>query len=141
MSGEINVISRTQHIIVDPASSSVSVINAGPIGPGGPVGVTNWATARTIETVSGTTYSVVAADAGKVKRLTGVATITLPSGSIGIGQHVDFVSIGGATTFVLGSGATWDVPPTPSAVTRAVGSFATAIKMSSIAWALTGDLA
>lgn len=38
MSGEINVISRTQQIIVDPASSSVAVINAGPIGPGGPIG-------------------------------------------------------------------------------------------------------
>jgi hypothetical protein len=33
MSGEINVISRTQQIIVDPASSSVAVINAGPPGP------------------------------------------------------------------------------------------------------------
>jgi len=38
MSGEINVISRTQHIVVDPASSSVAVINAGPPGPGGPIG-------------------------------------------------------------------------------------------------------
>lgn len=32
---DINVVSKTQKIIVDPASSSVSVINAGPIGPGG----------------------------------------------------------------------------------------------------------
>lgn len=38
MSGEINVISRTQQIIVDPASGSVAVINAGPQGPGGPIG-------------------------------------------------------------------------------------------------------
>ena len=38
MSGEINVISRTQIIYVDPTSGSVSVINAGPIGPGGPPG-------------------------------------------------------------------------------------------------------
>lgn len=35
----INVLSRTQKIIVDPASSQVTVINAGPIGPGGPAGV------------------------------------------------------------------------------------------------------
>lgn len=35
---EINVISRTQRIIVDPASSSVAVINVGPAGPGGPMG-------------------------------------------------------------------------------------------------------
>lgn len=39
MSTDINVISRTQHITVDPASGSVSVINAGPMGPGGPSGV------------------------------------------------------------------------------------------------------
>jgi hypothetical protein len=38
MSGEINVVNRTQHIIVDPASSAISVINAGPAGPGGPIG-------------------------------------------------------------------------------------------------------
>jgi hypothetical protein len=38
MSGELNVIQRTQYIIVEPSSSSVSVIDAGPIGPGGPVG-------------------------------------------------------------------------------------------------------
>lgn len=35
---EINVISRTQTIIVEPTSGSVSVINAGPPGPGGPTG-------------------------------------------------------------------------------------------------------
>ena len=38
MSGEINVISRTQIIYVDPTSGSVSVINAGPQGPAGPTG-------------------------------------------------------------------------------------------------------
>ena len=35
---DINVISRTQRIIVDPASSSVAVISVGPMGPGGPIG-------------------------------------------------------------------------------------------------------
>jgi hypothetical protein len=35
---QINVISRTQYIIVEPSSGSVSVINAGPVGPGGPIG-------------------------------------------------------------------------------------------------------
>lgn len=38
MSGEINVISRTQQIIVEPVSASVSVINAGPPGPSGAAG-------------------------------------------------------------------------------------------------------
>lgn len=34
----VTVISRTQRIVVDPATSSVSVINAGPRGPAGPMG-------------------------------------------------------------------------------------------------------
>jgi hypothetical protein len=94
-----------------------------------------------VEAQAGTTYTVVAADSGKLIRLTGTATITLPSGGPTTGQRVDFVCIGGPATFVLGGGATWDVPPTPSAVARAVGSFVTAIKMGTTTWALTGDLA
>jgi hypothetical protein len=35
MSDEINVLSRTQLIYVEPSSGSVSVINAGPAGPSG----------------------------------------------------------------------------------------------------------
>lgn len=35
---EINVISRTQIINVEPTSSAVSIINAGPAGPGGAIG-------------------------------------------------------------------------------------------------------
>lgn len=35
---DINVRSSTQKIIVDPASSSVAIVNAGPPGPGGPTG-------------------------------------------------------------------------------------------------------
>jgi hypothetical protein len=38
MSDEINVISRTQSIIVEPVSGSVSIINEGPMGPTGPTG-------------------------------------------------------------------------------------------------------
>lgn len=33
MSDEINVVSKTQVIVVEPASSSISIINAGPQGP------------------------------------------------------------------------------------------------------------
>jgi hypothetical protein len=84
---------------------------------------------------------VIAGDSGKLKRLTGTATVTLPSAVLTTGQRVDFVCIGGAATFVLGGGATWDVTPTPSAVARAIGSFISAVKMGATAWALTGDLA
>ena len=94
-----------------------------------------------VETQAGTTYTVVAADAGKLLRLTGTATITLPSAGPSTGQRVDFVCIGGPATFALGGGATWDVVPTPSAVARAIGSMVTAVKMGATTWALTGDLA
>jgi hypothetical protein len=97
--------------------------------------------AQTIEAVAGTTYSVVAADAGKLKSMSGTATVTLPSAGISTGQRVDFVCVGGPATFALGSGATWHVAPTPSAVARAIGSFVTAIKMGATTWALTGDMA
>ena len=112
----------------------------GPQGAAGPAG--DWTTAQTVEAVAGTAYSLVSADAGKLKRLTGAApTITLPSGVLAVGQRVDLVCIGTPATFILGGGATWDVPPTPSAVARATGSFVTAVKMGATTWALTGDLA
>jgi hypothetical protein len=97
--------------------------------------------AQAIEAVAGTTYTVVTADANKIKRLTATATVTLPSAGPAVGERVDFVCVGGPATFTLGSGATWDVAPTPSAVARAVGSVVTAIKMTATSYALTGDLA
>ena len=98
--------------------------------------------AQVIETQPGTAYTVVAADAGKLIRLTGLAlnTITLPAAGPTVGQRIDFVCINGQATFVLEAGATWDVPPTPSVTARAIGSFVTAIKMGAASWALTGDL-
>jgi hypothetical protein len=96
--------------------------------------------AQTIETVSATTYTVVAGDSNKIKRLTATCTVTLPAAGISTGQRVDFVSIGGPATFAL-SGSTWDVAPTPSAVARAIGSVVSAVKMGATTWMLTGDLA
>lgn len=39
MSGEINVVSKSQLIVVEPPSSTISIIAAGPEGPSGPEGV------------------------------------------------------------------------------------------------------
>lgn len=50
---DINVVSRTQHIIVDPASNSVSVTNSGPPGPGGAPGVSGVASATTTTDTGG----------------------------------------------------------------------------------------
>jgi hypothetical protein len=113
---------------------------AGPAGPTGPAGPAGDPT-QTIEAVAATTYTVVAADANKIKRLAATATITLPSAGPAVGERVDFICVGGPATFTLDGGATWDVAPTPSAVARAIGSVVTAIKMGATSWALTGDLA
>jgi hypothetical protein len=111
--------------------------DTGPTGPAGPIETT-----QVIEAVSTTAYTIVAADAGKLKRLTfaGAITVTLPVAGVSTGQRVDFACIGGVATFVL-SGATWDAAPTPSSVARSIGSFVTAIKTGASSWALTGDLA
>jgi hypothetical protein len=87
-------------------------------------------------------YTVVAADAGKLKWITAATTVTLPANVLAPGQRVDFCCAGGIGTFVVGSGATWNPAPTPSAVGRAVGSFVTAMTVfNATQWALTGDLA
>ena len=39
MSHEINVIQKTQIITVEPSSSAVAIINAGPQGPAGPASI------------------------------------------------------------------------------------------------------
>ena len=122
-----------------PAGPQGSAGTAGAQGPAGPPG--DWSTAQTVESAAGTAVTVTAADAGKLKRLTGTATVTLPSAGPAAGQRVDFVCVGGAATFTLGGGAAWDVAPTPSAVARAAGSFVTAVKVGATTWALTGDLA
>jgi hypothetical protein len=135
---------------VGPAGPASTV--PGPTGPQGPAGATGATgsqgpagpveTTQVIEAVATAAYTIVAADAGKLKRLTfaGAITVTLPAAGVSTGQRVDFACIGGVATFVL-SGATWDVTPTPSAVARATGSFVTAIKTGATTWALVGDLA
>lgn len=59
MSGEINVIQRTQYIIVEPSSSAVSIISAGPVGPAGPAAIPPGGTAgQVLRKKSNTDYDV-----------------------------------------------------------------------------------
>ena len=94
---------------------------------------------------TGTSYTPVVADRGKLVTLNNAAAIavTLPNDStlaIAIGEQIDFAVIGnGMATFSAGAGAT--VKATPSAVTRANGSAVSAIKYAANAWLLVGDLA
>lgn len=60
---DINVVSKTQKILVDVASSSVSVINAGPQGPPGAVIVpAGGTTGQVLTKASNADYDVVWAD-------------------------------------------------------------------------------
>lgn len=58
MSDEINVISRTQIIVVDPYSSAVSVINAGPAGPAGVAMPAGGTTGQVLAKLSDDDYDV-----------------------------------------------------------------------------------
>ena len=98
-----------------------------------------------INAQTGTTYTPVLADYGKLVTLTNASaiTVTLPSNAttaFPIGASIDFVALGaGLATFVAGSGAT--VVATPSLVLRATNSAATATKIGTNAWLVVGDLA
>jgi hypothetical protein len=88
---EINVVSRTQRIIVDPASSSVSVINAGPQGPGGPAGAPGGVTLEEVRDdlatvlVPGANITIVPNDVAN--------TITIASTATGTGSGTE-VNVG-----------------------------------------------
>lgn len=58
MSHEINVISKTQIIVVEPSSSSVSIINAGPQGPAGSDIPTGGTTGQVLAKLSNADFDV-----------------------------------------------------------------------------------
>lgn len=94
---------------------------------------------------TGTTYTIVLTDQGKLVTLSNTSgiTVTLPQDSdvaIPVGGRVDFAGINtGLVTFAAGTGATAN--GTPSLVTRARYSAATAIKTAANTWLVVGDLA
>jgi hypothetical protein len=109
----------------------------------------DWDTPRlgyvSVNAQTGTTYTIVLADSGALVTLNNASpvTVTLPQDSsvaIPVGERVDFAGIGvGLVTFAAGTGAT--VNGTPSLVTRARYSAATAVKIAANTWLLVGDLA
>lgn len=98
-----------------------------------------------INAQTGTTYTPVLTDAGKLITLNNAGAITLtvpPSASVGYanGTSIDMVQIGaGQVTVVGGSGVT--VNATPGLKFRAQYSAATLIEITSDNWILVGDLA
>ena len=99
-------------------------------------------TAQAINAQTGTSYTLVAGDAGKVVTLSNAAAITLnaPGSVFTAGQRVDVVVIGAGMATVVGtSGATAN--GTPSLVSRAQWSAFTILWTSATACVVIGDLA
>lgn len=100
---------------------------------------------QAINPQTGTTYTPVADDLGKLVTLDNASaiTVTLPQDSavtIPVGGRIDFAAIGaGIPTFVAGTGAT--VNGTPSLVMRDQWSAVSAVKRAADTWLLVGDLA
>lgn len=98
--------------------------------------------AQTINPQTGTSYTLVAADAGKVVTLsnTGAITLNAPGSVFTAGQRVDVVVINtGMATVVGTSGATAN--GTPSLVSRARWSAFTILWTSATACVVIGDMA
>lgn len=94
---------------------------------------------------TGTSYTVVADDAGRLVTLNSSSpvTVTLPQDSAAVFplySRIDFAGLGtGLVTFAAGTGAT--VNGTPSRVTRARYSAASAVKVAANTWLVVGDMA
>jgi hypothetical protein len=100
--------------------------------------------AQTVNTQTGTTYTLVLTDNGKIVTLNNAAAITLTvptnaSVAIPVGSSVDLIQLGaGKITCAPAGGVT--LTGTPTLITRAQYSAATLIKIAIDSWVLVGDL-
>jgi hypothetical protein len=108
------------------------------------IGTDVQAVSKTINAQTGTTYTLVLADAGRVITASNAAAVTVtvpPNSSVAfpIGTEIDVIGIGaGLVTIAQGSGVTVN----PAArVFRAQHSGATLLKIGTNTWQLVGDLA
>jgi hypothetical protein len=102
--------------------------------------------AQSVNAQTGTTYTLVAADAGKLVTLSNASAITLTvpqdsDATIAVGTYVDLYQLGaGQVTVVAGTGATLRVSGL-TAKARAQYSRLGVQKVSANTWSLFGDLA
>jgi hypothetical protein len=98
-----------------------------------------------INTQTGTTYTLVLADAGKLITSDNGSSVTItvpPNSSVGfpIGTRIDILSIGaGLTTLAEGAGVTIDSKDSHKRLS-AQGSAASLIQLATNSWFLIGDL-
>ena len=117
----------------------------GPTGPTGPVGVTGpsgtWATTQEINGQTGTSYSLVSGDVGKMVMLNNSSSVTVTVGtSLGLtaGQSIDFLSMGSGQVTIAAGGAT--LVGTPGLKLRTQYSSATMFCVGTNSYVLIGDL-
>jgi hypothetical protein len=100
-----------------------------------------WDGAQSINAQTGTTYTLLTSDLGKLVTLSNASAITLtvPSGlAVSAGQRIDLAQTGAGQVTVAGSGAT--VNATPGLKLRAQYSAATLICTATDTYLLVGDL-
>ena len=121
-------------------------LNSNDITGTGDIDITGTVVAQsTLNTQTGTTYTLVLTDASKLVTLNNAAAITLtipPNSSVAfpVGTKVDLVQLGaGTVTVAEGSGVT--VNATPTKDFRDQYSAASCIKIATDEWVLVGDLA
>jgi hypothetical protein len=117
----------------------------GPTGSQGVTGATGaagvWDSAQTINTQTGTTYTVANSDAGKLVTLSNAASITATvntSTALAAGQRIDFAQLGAGQVTIAASSVT--INGTPGLKFRAQYSVATLLCLSSNNYLLLGDL-
>lgn len=103
-----------------------------------------YAATQTVNAQSGTTYTLVLADAGRIVTLSNAASITLtvpPNTDVAfpVGTRIDLAQIGtGQVTVAEGAGVT--VNTTPGLNLRTQYSGATLVQTAADTWLLFGDL-
>ena len=100
-----------------------------------------WATAQPVNAQTGTTYTVLSSDNGKIVTLNNgsAQTVTIDtSTSLTAGKKIDFINLGNGLVTFVGSGVTLN--GTPGLKFRARYSAATLVCISTNNYVLIGDL-
>jgi hypothetical protein len=103
-----------------------------------------YAMAQTINTQTGTSYTLVIGDAGKLITMSnaGAITLTVPTNAsvaFNVGTRIDVLQYGSGQVTVAGSGVTFR--STPTLKTRTQYSALSLIKIATNEWVVVGDLA
>lgn len=131
-------------IIIVPTGKLGATGATGAAGANGADGAGDWAAAQSINAQTGTTYTFVAGDAGKLVTLSNASAITLTvppnsGASIPVGTRIDIAQIStGQVTIAAGVGVT--LRSTPSLKLRDQYSAATLEKTATNEWLIVGDL-